>query len=133
MDRMMKIIIWNNLLNFNNKEVQLKKSERTLKNKQTKKMKILIFNHLWKPVSFLKMLQYHLNKQRETWILQNQLIKIFKRLKISLLEQEIWIAVVSALQKLKKDLIRKKWAALRKLEEKKLAKTCYKLPKDKIP
>jgi hypothetical protein len=45
-DRMMKIIIWNNLLNFNNKEVQLKKSERTLKNKQTKKMKILIFNHL---------------------------------------------------------------------------------------
>jgi hypothetical protein len=96
-------------------------------------MKILIFNHLWKPVSFLKMLQYHLNKQRETWILQNQLIKIFKRLKISLLEQEIWIALVSALQKLKKDLIRKKWAALRKLEEKKLAKTCYKLPKDKIP
>jgi hypothetical protein len=45
MDRMMKIIIWNNLLSFNNKEVQLKKSEKTLKNKQTKKMKILIFNH----------------------------------------------------------------------------------------
>jgi hypothetical protein len=96
-------------------------------------MKILIFNHPWKPVSFLKMFQYHLNKQRVIWILQNQWIRIFKRLKIFQVEQEIRIALLSAQQKSKKDLIRKKWAALRKLEEKKLAKPHNKLPKDKIP